>query len=98
MNYFCIKPRSMNPQVLFRLFCIKTAQSHTAITSIEILRIAESNKQNDENLAMTKKARRFCEICIRFCVFIIFRANRRIYIAIKSPKARLLAFSKQCHY
>ncbi len=34
LNYFCIKPRSMDAQVLFRSFHTKIIQSTTAITSI----------------------------------------------------------------
>ena len=34
LRRFHTKLRSMDAQVLFRLFCVKTAQSHTAITSI----------------------------------------------------------------
>ncbi|MGX2982760.1 hypothetical protein [Helicobacter sp. 23-1045] len=34
MDYFCIKPRSMDAQVLSRLFHAKIIQSTTAITSI----------------------------------------------------------------
>ncbi|MGX2983566.1 hypothetical protein [Helicobacter sp. 23-1045] len=42
LNYFCVKLRSMDAQVLSRLFHAKIIQSTTAITSIEILRKAQN--------------------------------------------------------
>ncbi|MGX2982032.1 hypothetical protein [Helicobacter sp. 23-1045] len=46
LRCFYAKPRSMDESVLSRLFHIKTTQSTTAITSIEILRITESIEKN----------------------------------------------------
>ncbi|MGX3010988.1 hypothetical protein ACWIUD_05430 [Helicobacter sp. 23-1044] len=43
MRCFYTKLRSMNPQVLFRLFRIKTTQSTTAITSI-VASLCSQNK------------------------------------------------------
>ncbi|MGX2981586.1 hypothetical protein [Helicobacter sp. 23-1045] len=57
MRRFRIKLRSMNPQVLSRLFHAKTAQSHTAITSIvDFTRFSES-RVNLKHFVIA----RFCE-------------------------------------
>ena len=45
LDYFCIKFRSMDAQVLSRSFHTKIIQSTTAITSIAIRALHESSKK-----------------------------------------------------
>ncbi|MGX2982478.1 hypothetical protein, partial [Helicobacter sp. 23-1045] len=80
LNYFCIKPRSMDAQVLSRLFHAKIIQSTTAITSIVLKDIKRRFCDSHENFIKSQN------LIIRHC-----EKMRSIFVAIHTLDSAIFA-------
>ncbi|MGX2982854.1 hypothetical protein [Helicobacter sp. 23-1045] len=89
------------PRVLFPSNGANFVQSHTAITSIVILRIAESNKQNGKNIADSANQTKFAEsrVFFRHCEkshFGRLRGNLQLCHFERTKLAKNLKKSRHC--